>query len=234
MLLYLILLIAAQVAAISIYDIQYTVAPGIDNTFPSPYVGKTVSVEGIVTATVFGSGSFFINEAVNGPWRGIMISDRRYNPSIGDRVQITGVVRETFGMTCIQDIVSYNVIDSNVTLPQALSLTTGQLNRADEAEAYESVFVRVQGSTCSLINAGRNRFYVTDGTGQCQIKTAEFGDRSIPLSIKVGDQFTSITGILAYSFGEYSLNPRNRSDIVIMQPVFNQNRSWGRIKSIYK
>jgi hypothetical protein len=51
---------------------------------------------------------------------------------------------------------------------------------------------------------------------------------------KSGDVFASLTGIVCYAYGEYSINPRNRFDVSVMIPVFNQNRSWGRIKSIYK
>ncbi|MDZ4122546.1 MAG: hypothetical protein U1C33_08995, partial [Candidatus Cloacimonadaceae bacterium] len=182
----LLLLVASMGLAITIYDIQYTNTPGVDNTYPSPYVGKAVSIEGIVTAIDFKGGAYFISEPVAGPWRGIMVSDRRNSPSIGDKIQISGVVRETFGMTCIQDISSFRVIDTNLPLPQPITVTTAQLNRADEAEAYEGVFIRVLSTTCAQINAARNRFYVTDGTGQCQVKTSEFGNRSIPLAVKVG------------------------------------------------
>ncbi len=230
----LFILLAIQLAAVSIYEIQYTSSPGVDYTYPSPYAGRSVSVEGIVTATDYRSGGYFISEPINGPWRGIFVQDRRNNPAIGDKIQIDGVVRESFGMTCISDISSFRILDSNVSLPQPITLTTAQLSRSDEAEAYEGVFVRVLSTTSSQVLASNSKLFVTDGTGQCQIKISEFGSRNIPISVRVGDQFTSISGIVTYSFGEYSLNPRNRSDIVLMQPVFNQNRSWGRIKSIYK
>jgi len=233
-LLSLILLIAVSLSAVSIYDIQFTTVAGIDNTYPSRYTGKIVSIEGIVTAVDYKNDAYFLSERINGPWRGIMISDRKNRPNIGDLVMLTGTVRETFGMTCLQDLSSFRILDSNLTLPQALSVTTGQLNRADQAEAYEGVFIRVLNSTCSQSMATKNRFYVTDGTGQCQVRQGDFGDRVAIYASRIGEQYNSISGILIYAFGEYALSPRSRTDIVVMQPVFNQNRSWGRIKSIYK
>lgn len=230
----MIILFAAHVAATSIYDIQYTRSAGIDNTYPSVYTGRSVTVEGIVTASDYRGGGYFISEPISGPWRAIMVSDRKNYPSIGDKIQISGTVRETFGMTCITDISSYQLLNTGMPVPQPITVTTAQLGRADEAEAYEGVLVRVVSATCSSAATARGKMYVTDGTGACQIKISEFGERGINLQTKVGDQFNSITGILAYSFGEYSLNPRSRSDISVLQPVFNQNRSWGRIKSIYK
>ncbi|HNV92370.1 MAG TPA: hypothetical protein PKM80_00270, partial [Candidatus Cloacimonas sp.] len=65
-----------QVEAISIYEVQFTSSRGSDGTFPSPYMGKDVTLEGIVTATDYREGGFFISEKLNGPWRGILILDR--------------------------------------------------------------------------------------------------------------------------------------------------------------
>ncbi len=230
----LVLLASWSLAALSIFDIQYTTTPGIDNTYPSPFVGKSVTIEGIVVATNYQGGGFFLNETISGAWRGILVLDRKYPVSIGDKVQISGIVNEVYGMTCIQDLSKLRKIDSNRPLPQFMNLTTSQLIRSDEAESYEGVLVRVLNATCSQVTGTKGRFGVTDGTGQCLIYPGVFGDRTQRFSIKTGDQFGSIQGLLIYSFGAYSLSPRNRNDISVMQPVFNQSTSWGRIKSIYK
>jgi hypothetical protein len=54
--------------AVSIYDVQFTTQPGSDGTFPSRFVGKTLSLEGVVTATNYRNGGYFISENLNGPW----------------------------------------------------------------------------------------------------------------------------------------------------------------------
>jgi len=62
--------------AICIYKVQFTSSRGSYGTFPSPYLGKEVSLEVIVTSTYFQEGSYFISEKLNGPWRVILIPDK--------------------------------------------------------------------------------------------------------------------------------------------------------------
>ncbi|HPV14511.1 MAG TPA: hypothetical protein PL126_02535 [Candidatus Cloacimonadota bacterium] len=219
--------------AIRIYDVQFTTINGVDNSYPSPYVGKEVSLEGVVTATDYTSGGYFISEPIGGAWRGIFISDKRNRPSAGDKVLVKGRVHEHFGMTCLADISSFKVLDRNCGLPQPVLLTTSQLSRAEEAEAYEGVYVKVMGAQVSSAKSKAGRFIITDGSGQCAVKTGTFG-KTKALSPAVGTTFSSIVGVVVYGFSEFTLNPIDASDTTIHQPLSIQNRSWGRIKSIYK
>lgn len=219
---------------ISIYDIQYTTYPGSDNTYPSRYAGKSVSTEGIVTATDYKGGGFFISEPVAGPYSGLLVLDRDAQVKVGDRIQVSGTVRETFGMTTLQDIRPVTILERNHPLPRPVILTTAQLTRAVEAEAFEATYAKV----LSVSSAGRrnshDRIQVSDGTGLCTVLLGSFGrDKKSP-SQKLGTQFSSITGIVTFSFGEFSLNPISNAHLEIDQPVSVKNRSWGRIKSIYK
>jgi hypothetical protein len=218
--------------AISIYDVQFTTNPGSDGTYPSRYVGKSVSLEGIVTATNYRSGGYFINEALNGGWRGILILDRNARVKQGDRVLVSGTVSETYGMTCIQDISQTRVLESNVSLPRPVLLTTGQLSQAGEAEAYEGVFAKLMNATALSTKVPKNKLTVTDGSGVCVVQGGSFGERE---TLKAsGGTFASISGIVIYGFSEFSLSIVNSADAVVNQPTSVQNRSWGKIKSIYK
>lgn len=218
--------------ALSIYDVQYTMSPGIDNTYPSLYVGKVVNLEGTVTAIGYRDGGFFISESTGGPYRGILILDRSSSVRSGDKIQVAGTVSETYGMTCLRDITKIRVLDSNHPLPYVPTITTGQISSPDEAEAYEGLMVKVQNTSCSSLRGGRGKFYVTDGSGQCPISITSF--TGINFNPSVGTQFSSISGIVVYSYSEYSLNAISGSSISLAAPVYNQNRSWGKIKSIYK
>ncbi len=223
----------ASLGAVSIFDIQYTGNPGIDNTYPSQYVGRRVSLEGVVTATDYRTGGFILSETINGPYRAILVSDRRSGVQIGNYIQISGTVSETYGMTCIEDISAIRVLDRNYPLPQPLTLTTAQISGADESEAYESVLVRVINASSMGSRTSRGRFAVTDGSGQCNVVLNNFGG-NLNLNPAVGTIFSSIQGIVVFSHSEYSLNPVGSQGIGIAAPVHNQTRSWGRIKSIYR
>lgn len=218
--------------SISIYEIQYTNNPGRDNTYPSRYVGKTVTVEGIVTATNYKNDGFFISESAGGPWRSIYIKTSNTGVKPGDKIVLKGTVDEYFGMTTIQDVIGISIKDSHHAIPFPNQVTSGQLTTPDQAEAYESTLVKVQNSTYVQNHGGSLKYTINDGSGSCII-----GDNFISEKMtryKTGQLFSSITGIVCYAFGEYSINPRNQTDISVLVPVFNQNRSWGRIKSIYK
>jgi DNA/RNA endonuclease YhcR with UshA esterase domain len=219
-------------SGISIFQIQYTTDAGRDNTFPSVYVGKSVTVEGIVTASNYQNGGFFISENAGGPWRSIYIRSENDNIQPGDKVIIKGTVAEYFGMTCIQNLSRISVIDSHRPIPFANQIATGQITTPEQAEAYESVLVKVQNATCVQNQSGTSAFIVNDGSGPCNVRASLTSEKT--RLFKSGDVFASLTGIVCYAYGEYSINPRNRFDVSVMIPVFNQNRSWGRIKSIYK
>lgn len=223
---------AFALSAVSIYQIQYTNNPGRDNTFPSPYVGKSVTVDGIVTAANYTAGGFFISDPAGGPWRGIYIDTNRSGFKPGDKVVLKGIVDETFGMTSIRSVSTISIIDSNHPIPYPNQITSGQITSAEQAEAYEGTLVKVQNSTCVQPSLAGGRFSINDGSGICLVDDAFMSAKRI--GYRAGDAFSAVNGVVVYSYGDYSINPRSRNDIVIMAPVINENRSWGRIKSIYK
>ncbi len=220
--------------AVSIYEIQFTSTSGSDGTYPSRYIGKNVSIEGVVTATNYKNGGYFISETLNGPWRGVYVLDRNASVNTGDIVRITGSVSETFGMTCLQDISQTRVLSSNNPLPQPVLITTGQLSRADEAEAYEGVYARLLNTTSTGSKNYRGKMQVTDGSGTCFVLSDLFSPIGTIKTTTSSSHFTSITGVVIYGFSEFALGPIATTDMIIQQPKFIQNRSWGKIKSIYK
>jgi predicted extracellular nuclease len=223
---------AVLLSGISIFQIQFTTDSGRDNTFPSKYVGKTVTVEGIVTATGYKSGGFFISEPAGGAWRSIYIRSTNSNLKQGDKVIIRGSVDEYYGMTCIQNVSKITIIDSHHPLPFANLITSGQITTPEQAEAYECTLVKVQNTTCIQSQMGSSKLMINDGSGQCCV-----GDQLVSeptRQYKSGALFNSLVGIVCYAYGDYTINPRSKADVSVMVPVFNQNRSWGKIKSIYK
>jgi len=221
-----------MLSGVTIFQIQFTTDEGRDNTFPSKYAGKAVTVEGIVAATGYKGGGFFISEPAGGAWRSIFIRSTNTNIKQGDKVVVRGTVDEYYGMTCIADVKNISIIDSHRPVPFANLITSGQITTAEQAESYECTLVKVQNTTCVQNQMGSSKFMINDGSGQCSISdniTTEPAKQ-----YKSGAQFNSLTGIVCYAYGDYTINPRSRADVSVMVPVYNQNRSWGKIKSIYK
>jgi len=135
-------------------------------------------------------------------------------------------------MTCIRNLSDFRVLDRNRPLPSPVTISTGQLANALEAEAYEGVYVRLVNVSTSNARTKSGKFMVNDGSGQCSVVLGSFGTNSS--TPQVGTQFSQIVGVIVFSYGEYSLHPVSAADLQIQQPVSVQNRSWGKIKSIYK
>lgn len=229
----LLLCVSAGAAALSIYNVQYTISRGVDNSYPSAYTGKTVTLEGVVCATRFKGEGFFLSEPLSGAWRGIWVRTGDFEPTPGTYLRLTARVAEHFGMTCLQDISKYTVLDKGRPLPNPVLVTTGQLDDPQEAEAYEGVYVRLVNVSASSAKTAKGSFSVNDGSGQCRVLQGSFGFPN-QASAAVGSLYARIAGIVTFAYGEFTLNPIGASDIQTQQPVSTQNRSWGKIKSIYK
>ncbi|MFO8144922.1 MAG: hypothetical protein R6T89_04255 [Candidatus Syntrophosphaera sp.] len=233
MLICLLLTLSVGAAALSIYDIQYTTSRGVDNSYPSPYLGKTVTLEGVVTATHYRNEGFFLSETLSGAWRGIYVSDDVHKPEAGHYIRISGEVAEVFGMTCIRGISDYRLLDRNRPLPNPTIISSDQLANAHEAEAYEGVYCRIINASAASRSSRSGRFMVTDGGGQCSVVLGSFGTQKSQAP-SIGKQFSQILGVVIFNYGEYSLNPISAADLQVLQPVSTQSGSWGKIKSLYK
>jgi predicted extracellular nuclease len=122
---FLILLIAVTLAGLSYaqvltcYDVQFT--NSADGN--SPYLNQVVTVEGIVVAEKFYTGTntsnygFVISDPEGGPWSGLLIFTNRYFPQVGDRVSVTGSIAEYYEFTEMTSLSAYSVISTGNTLP---------------------------------------------------------------------------------------------------------------------
>ncbi len=199
--------IANEVLPTPIYDIQYTTEAG-DGTYPSPYDGQDVLVEGIVTATNYAGSRYFISAPQGGAWNGIYVYDSTNSPSLGDIVSFRATVDEYYGWTELKTVTDFQVVSQGNTLPEPLVVTTADLA---SNEAYEGVLVKIENLTVTTAANSNDEWFVTDGSGDAQIDNGIF--ELIPAA-SVNDTFTSITGVVDYSYNQYGLNPRDADDII--------------------
>ncbi|MCK9271408.1 MAG: PKD domain-containing protein, partial [Bacteroidales bacterium] len=199
----------------TIFDIQYTDIPGNDSTYPSPYVGQTVTVSGIVTAagTAVAPNEFYISSPEGGPWNGIFVFNADGEPEAGDEVVVSGNVDEYNGFTEIHSP-SISILSHNNALPAPAITSSGQLTIPWSAEAWEGGLVQVQNLAATQLVNQYGEWYVDDGSGQCQIE-----DEYVYFEPFVGQNFSSITGVVEYGFGQYAINPRFVEDIVAIELI---------------
>ena len=124
----------------TIKDIQFT--PFTNGR--SGYVGDTVVVQGIVTSQVNGNlGYVHMQQPGQTSWGGIWVNGGTLisGLSIGDQVNITGVVEESFGLTRISNITNSAVVAFGQPVPAPLELdpalfTTYSATGASQNEQY--------------------------------------------------------------------------------------------------
>ena len=142
----------------TIKDIQYTPY----SIGRSGYFGDTVTVQGIVTASAQNDnlGFVYIQQEGISEWSGIWINGGSLitNLSVGDKVSVTGIVDEYFGLTRLTNISNSQVIQTGQPVPSPVILNPTLLSTYDFAtcEKYESMFVSLQNPLGNLFVVDTN------------------------------------------------------------------------------
>jgi hypothetical protein len=192
-----------DVAAVTIYDIQYTLDPSGD----SPLNGSMATITGLVTALApSGSGSFFLSEG-SGAWQGIQVYGSNVGVAINDEVTVTGTVTEYYNFTeiIINSDADYTVNSSGNT-PYAIPLLAMDVAYSED---YEGTVVRVEDATCSNIDLGNGEWEVTDGVNIAMVDDMIYG------FAPTLNQCYHLQGIMYYSFSNFKIELRDASDISI-------------------
>lgn len=192
----------------SIYDIQYTTVAG-DGSYPSTLNRQTIETGGIVTATDYANGQYFISSSVGGAWNGIFVYDNTYSPTIGDSILIRGMVYEYQGYTEIKDLTSFEVKSTLNPMPPTAKISTANVT----AEAYEGVLVELNDCNVSSTYDLSGNWNVDDGSGACEISTWVFNLMDYGFPLITDYTFNHIIGIIGINSGYKKLHPRSINDL---------------------
>lgn len=168
---------------LTIFDIQYTpYSSGI-----SPYVDQTVTVEGVVTASLSTEtpgdlGYVYIQQENQLSYAGIWLRQGSTLSQLkrGDRIEVEGVVTESFGMTALTDISSINVLGTGEIEPLVLNPDSFTIYSGDQ-EQFEGMLVTMEHPTAGerLYVVEQNADAVTSNNyGEYRIGTDEFNPSS--------------------------------------------------------
>ncbi len=145
------------VVGCNIRDIQYTPYP----IGRSGYVGDTVSLVGVVTASSENNnlGYVYIQQEGEAAWSGIWVNGGSLITGlvIGDKVRVIGVVEEYFGLTRLSNISGVEVISSGQTISPVV-LNPNLFSSYDFAtcEKYEGMLVELDNPTGNLFVVDTN------------------------------------------------------------------------------
>src|SRR6056297_1602222 len=206
-----------------------------------------------ITATVVSTASdgvISVQEGT-GPWSGIFLALESSTVGLqrGDVVNITGgIVREasvannSVTYTYLEDVI-VNVQSSGADLTTVVpSLTTEEFNAvAAPGEAWEGMLVQFENVRITA-ELGFGEFEITSidaVTGELlqesvavndDTRAGAIGETGFPndfnLHARIGNDLTSLTGLITYTFGASKVIPRELEDIegdnyTIPRPVFN-------------
>ncbi len=216
----------------TIYEIQYTTNP----SGASPYEGTIATVTAVVTADTndfpLTSGyRYYIQDtddpySTGGAWNGIYVYNSSSNPATiqavrGDRLILTGLVEEYYGLTELTTITAVTIESSGNPLPTPVDVTCAQIRTGGtEAENYEGVLVRLSNLTVTNADLGYGEWEVSDGSGDsCRIDD----DGVYTYVPGVGHTIDHLTGLSKYANNDFKLEPRDDNDFDGIQGIGDDN-----------
>lgn len=203
--------------------------PSVRNPAAADYFGKDgmVTLEGYVAARATTGVVYLQKEPVAAPWEGVFVRIDGLVGSVADGIKLGQRLRVTGYRTKASDVDQILaprvvVIDTTSATLTPLPVTAEQVAAAGApGEPFESVLVTIPGPL-TVTNAtpdGNGQFFefVLDDTlrvndelwSKYGLSTAETASYP-PTYFSNGRSFSSVTGIMSYSFGNRKIHPRGK------------------------
>jgi predicted extracellular nuclease len=178
-------------------------------------ITQNILIEGaIVVSPKFSTSNnldmYYVSENPAVPYSGVMLtvpSAWSSDYQMGDSLDIEGKHVEFY---CNSQVSADAVTASgSVDVPEPLAISAVDLTDPTVAESYEGVLVRVNGVT--VAEQDEYDAYI--------LSSGAYVDKTIweGLELQVGGQYTSITGVVSYSYYHYRIFPRSAADLVPAQ-----------------
>ncbi len=125
---------------LTIFDLQYTPFRGGN----SGYVDQTVTVAGVVTASVSDLGYVYIQQENQSTFAALPVVGGTGLDQLatGDKVTITGTVKEYFGLTRLESVTNIQKSGTGTITPVTLEPDSFRIYTTTYGEAYESMLIR--------------------------------------------------------------------------------------------
>lgn len=142
---------------LNIQDIQFTLDPSGN----SPYIGQTVTVKGVVTASMrdYDLGYVYIQDTGATQYAGVSLAGNfdLQNVYRNEWIEVTGTVTESYGLTqiVVDNVTRLGVNDSTIK-PVVIDPSDSTARMNGDWEKYEGMLVR-------FANPDGGKLYVTDG-----------------------------------------------------------------------
>ena len=172
-----------------------------------------------------GKNFMFVQTSPQGaPFQGIYVltgtaaTDRK----VGEKVALTGIFREAFDMDQVTAS-RIELLDAQLATMEPMVLTAAALADDKNGEGYEGLLVQVKDAGLAITDqdpdkGGKYFEFVIGGSLRIDdfifSKYATTGTAYPPVGFTIGSAFTSVTGVMGYSFNQRKLYPRSIADMV--------------------
>jgi cytosine/adenosine deaminase-related metal-dependent hydrolase len=159
---------------------------------------------------------FYVEDGTRNPFTGIFVytPGQTSLPAVGNRVSLSGKYVEYHGQAELQPGTSWVATGTSTSLPFGpLVVSPATVAGGASAEPYESMLLRVQSVAVTVQNpdlpGDYDEFKVTG-----DLRIDDLIHTALNNNYAVNTTFTSLTGVLGYTFSSYKLEPRSASDVV--------------------
>ncbi|RKG60846.1 DUF4215 domain-containing protein [Corallococcus sp. AB011P] len=214
--------LAGGVCATSVYDVKAT--PRFGN---QSLVNMKMAVDDVVvTAVDVKADRGYWVQVANYPAgkgvedSGLFIYSPKSDVAVGDNIRVEGTLKEYFGLL--------EVIDGKVTkhsaanpLPAPAVVRTEDIRtNGPKANALEGALVEVRNVFNTRLENDKREFIVDENkAGNPASSGLMVDDQSFAYAPQVlGTEYTTLRGVLTFTFGDHKLLPRSAADMVIPLP----------------
>ena len=199
----------------AIQDIQQGLVP--ENSL---VLVENVIVSSGLTWSDVADASFFVQEPGGGPYSGIQVylaDTAGLSIAPGDDVTIVGTYEEFFDMSQLATSGAMSItVNSSGTppTPEVIADPATIATGGSAAEQWEGVLVSVENVAGTDVNPDAPQEFgefAVDGDLRVDDEFFAMSDWMKPM---MGATFSSITGVLAYAFNNFKLEPRDANDLV--------------------
>ncbi len=182
-----------------------------------------VFVEGVIVTTVVDKAStkstqpdsFFVSEPEGGKYAGIYVYAKGLTVDLvpGDVVDISGNYTEYYDNS---QIVATSITKTGqAALPPAVVVPLAEVRTGNyHAEEYEGCLVKLENVTVSNADLGHGNYAVKQAGSDEEMVIGTRYSSLLQYRSKAGDAFTSMSGVLEYSFNEFRVQPTRCEDLV--------------------
>ena len=168
------------------------------------FEGLAVLTSGIVTGVY---GALATIEDGSGAYSGIWVNGSDVSLQIGDDVQVTATVVESYDLTQLQSP-SVTILSQGNELPAAEILATADVI----AEQWEGVLVQTTG-TVNDDALGYGEWSLDDATGAVRVDDKAYD--ALGAGIVTLGALVQVTGALDYGFSNFKIQPRDENDVLL-------------------